>query len=517
MDAAPDWFAFSTVVVVTLRLLSDYFIEMSNPDQTIHFIIDGDHIAVDDVAPTTTLLQYLRESLGRSGTKEGCAEGDCGACTVVVGELAGDGIAYRAVNSCVRFLPTLDGKEVVTVESLRTPQGELHPVQQAMVDCHGSQCGFCTPGFVMSLFGLYLNQPAASRDEVVDALAGNLCRCTGYRPIIDAGCRMNEYPAPAQWSRDDAQSTARRQRLQSIQRKDSLAVSTPAGFLAPQTLDELAAAYVAAPASLLLAGSTDIGLWVTKQLRDLPSIIYLGEVAELKTLREVGGMLEIGAAVRLTEAYAAIVNHYPMLDELANRFASPPIRNAGTLVGNLANGSPIGDSMPVLIALGASVELRCGDKTRSLPLEKLYLGYQKKDLAPGEFLTAVRIPLPRPDCAVASYKIAKRFDQDISAVCGGYALTISNGVVTEARIAYGGMAAIPQRATHTEAALTGQPWTEATVAAAMKQIAADYTPLSDMRASAAYRLQVAANLLQRFYVEHSGAKVASRVEMVAAD
>jgi xanthine dehydrogenase small subunit len=490
---------------------------MSNSEHTIHFVLDGDHIAVKDVAPTTTLLQYLRESLGRSGTKEGCAEGDCGACTVVVGELAGDGIAYRAVNSCIRFLPTLDGKEVVTVESLRAPGGDLHPVQQAMVDCHGSQCGFCTPGFVMSLFGLYLNQPGASRAEVVDALAGNLCRCTGYRPIIDAGCRMNEYPPPAQWNRDDAQSTTRRERLQSIQRKKSLALEAPTGFFAPQSLHELATAYAAAPASLLLAGSTDIGLWVTKQLRDLPPIIYLGEVAELKHIREAGGMLEIGAAVRLTDAYDAIVKHYPMLAELGNRFASPPIRNAGTLVGNLANGSPIGDSMPVLIALGASIELRCGDKARSLPLEKLYLGYQKKDLAPGEFLTAVRIPLPLPGRVIASYKIAKRFDQDISAVCGGYALTISNGVVTDARIAYGGMAAIPQRAAHTEAALIGKPWNETTVTSAMNQMAADYMPLSDMRASAAYRLQVAANLLQRFYVEHSGAAVASRVEMVAAD
>ncbi len=490
---------------------------MSNPGHAICFILDGKTIEVNDIPPTTTLLQYLRESLGRSGTKEGCAEGDCGACTVVVGEPANGSIAYRAVNSCIRFLPTLDGKEVVTVESLRAAAGDLHPVQQAMVDCHGSQCGFCTPGFVMSLFGLYLNQPAATRDEVIDALAGNLCRCTGYRPIVDAGCKMNDYPPPAHWSRDDAQSAARRERLQSIQRKDSLALGTPAGFLAPQTLAELASAYAAAPGSLLLAGSTDIGLWVTKQMRELPPIIYLGEVAELKTIRETGGMLEIGAAVRLTEAYDAIVKHYPMLAELGNRFASPPIRNAGTLCGNLANGSPIGDSMPVLIALGASVELRCGDRTRTLPLEKLYLGYQKKDLAAGEFLTAVRIPLPQPGCTVASYKIAKRYDQDISAVCGGYALTISDGMVTAARIAYGGMAAIPQRAARTETALIGQPWNEATVAAAMQQIAADYTPLSDMRASAAYRLQVAANLLQRFYLEHSGAAIASRIEMVAAD
>ena len=490
---------------------------MHASDNVVRFILDGAAVEVRDPAPTTTLLQYLRDKLGRTGTKEGCAEGDCGACTVVVGELTADRIDYRAVNSCIRFLPTLDGKEVVTVESLRTPGGALHPVQQALLDFHASQCGFCTPGFVMSLFGLYLKERAASRAEVIDALAGNLCRCTGYRPIIDAGCHMQEYPPPARWNRDDAQSAARRARLQSIQRTNSLVFGNDDAFRAPQTLAELAAAYATAPDSLLLAGSTDIGLWVTKQLRELPPVIYLGEVAELKQIRVSGGMLEIGAAVLLADAYDAIVKQYPALDELGNRFASPPIRNAGTLCGNLANGSPIGDSMPVLIALGASVELRCGEQTRSLPLEQLYLGYQKKALAPGEFLTAVRIPLPQAGCAVASYKIAKRFDQDISAVCGGYALTINDGMVTAARIAYGGMAAIPQRALRTEAALTGKPWNEASVTAAMTQIAADYTPLSDMRASAGYRLQVAANLLLRFFVEHSGVAFASRVEMVTAD
>ena len=492
---------------------------MSETKDVVRFILDDTVVEVHGVTPTTTLLQYLREQLGRTGTKEGCAEGDCGACTVVVGEPAGDDIAYRAVNACIRFLPTLDGKEVVTVESLRAHGTALHPIQQALVDCHGSQCGFCTPGFVMSLFGLYLNQPVVARSAVVDALAGNLCRCTGYRPIVEAGCRMQSYPPPARWSRDDAQSAARRARLQSIQRRESLSIATAPGFHAPLTLAELANAYAAAPHSLLLAGSTDIGLWVTKQLRELPPLLYLGEVAELKQIRVADGHINIGAAVRLTEAYAAIVERYPMLAELGNRFASPPIRNAGTLCGNLANGSPIGDSMPVLIALGASVELRHGAATRTLPLEALYLGYQKKALAPGEFVTAVRIPLPKAGIVVASYKIAKRFDQDISAVCGGYALTIENGIVTAARIAYGGMAAIPQRALHTEAALLGQPWTASTIEAAMTQIAVDYTPLSDMRASADYRLRVAANLLRRLYADHSGntPAVPSRIEMVAAD
>jgi xanthine dehydrogenase small subunit len=484
---------------------------------SVRFILDGDTVVARDVAPTTTLLQYLRDTLGRPGTKEGCAEGDCGACTVVVGELAADRIDYRAVNSCIRFLPTLDGKEIVTAESLQPPDGPLHPVQQALVDCHASQCGFCTPGFVMSLFGLYLNQPRATRADVVDALAGNLCRCTGYRPIIDAGCRMHEYPSPARWNPEDAQSAGRRARLQSIQRQTSLEVTALPGFRAPLTLNELAQAYAAAPGSLLLAGSTDIGLWVTKQLRDLPPLIYIGEVAELKRIHEKDGVLEIGAAVRLTEAYAAIVAHYPMLDEIANRFASPPIRNAGTFCGNVANGSPIGDSMPFLLALDASVELKRGEQNRILPLGEFYLGYQKKALAPGEFVAAVRIPLPQAGWAVASYKISKRFDQDISAVCGAYALKLQDGTIAEARIAYGGMAAIPQRASRTEAALIGKPWSPASIENAVGRVAEDYAPLSDMRASSSYRLQVAGNLLKRFYHEHSGAGTPSRITAVIAD
>lgn len=369
----------------------------------------------------------------------------------------------------------------------------------------------------MSLLGLYLNQPQASRSDVIDALAGNLCRCTGYRPIIEAGCRMHDYPLPRRWSPTDAQSAERRARLQSIQRRTSLVLNKASGYRAPQSLAELARAYAAAPDSLLLAGGTDIGLWVTKHLRELPPLLYLGAVAELQQVREVNGALEIGAAVRLTEAYAAIVTHYPMLDEIGNRFASPPIRNAGTLCGNIANGSPIGDSMPFLITLGASVQLRCGDQTRTLPLEKLYLGYQKKALARGEFVTAVNIPLPRVGCVIGSYKVSKRFDQDISAVCGAYALTLRDGVVAEARIAYGGMAEIPKRALRTEAALVGRPWHESTIEAAMQQLSNDYTPLTDMRASESYRLEIAKNLLKRFYYEHSDLTSPSRVNMVCAD
>jgi len=379
------------------------------------------------------------------------------------------------------------------------------------VDCYASQCGFCTPGFVMSLFALYLNGSATDRDAVVDALAGNLCRCTGYRPIIEAGCRMHDYQEPAAWSREDAQSAQRRAALQAIAREPGESSHRVPAFRAPQSVDELAALYLENPSSLLLAGATDVGLWVTKQVRDLPPLIYLGDVAELKVLREIDGMLEVGAAVTLTDAFEGIVVRYPMLAELANRFASPPIRNSGTLCGNIANGSPIGDAMPILIALGATVSLRKGSEVRSLPLEDLYLGYQKKALAAGEFVAAVRIPLPvrmsaSAESHVATYKISKRFDQDISAVCAAFVVDVSDGRINSARIVFGGMAAIPQRAKQCEAALNGQPWSKATIAAAMKALAQDYQPLSDMRASSAYRMQVSQNLLLRFHAEHAAQK-----------
>jgi xanthine dehydrogenase small subunit len=467
---------------------------------SIRFILDGEVVCVSEIAPTTTVLDYLREQRHRTGTKEGCAEGDCGACTVVIGELTADGtqIRYRAINSCIRFLPTLDGKELVTVESLATDDGTLHPVQQAMVDLHASQCGFCTPGFVMSLFALYQQRETTNRAEVVDALAGNLCRCTGYRPIIDAGCAMSSYAEPSRWSRVDAQSTAHIDALRALRREDALALN---GFVAPRSVDELAAALEAAPDSLLLAGGTDVGLWVTKHLRDLPSILYLGEVAELQRIDDIDGSLRIGAAVALTDAWAAIVASYPALDELATRFASPPVRNSGTLVGNIANGSPIGDAMPALIALDAQIELRRGKISRALPLEAFYLDYMQKDLARGEFVVAVTLPAPRPNQTIASYKLSKRIDQDISAVCAAFVFEFDGEFVTKARIAFGGMAAIPKRAAQTEAALLGQRWDDAAIDRAMTALARDFQPLSDMRASAAYRLRGAQSLLRRCFLE----------------
>jgi len=472
---------------------------MDDVPRPIRFLLDDQPVEVHDAGATTTLLDFLRER-GRRGTKEGCAEGDCGACTVVLGELSGERIDYHAINSCIRFLPTIAGKALVTVESLQAPDGALHPVQQAMVDCHASQCGFCTPGFVMSLFAQYLTQAAPTREDTINTLAGNLCRCTGYRPILDAASNAANAPEPSRWSRADAQSPARVAALQALQAD---AVPKLPGYAAPRTVDELAAAYAAAPESLLLAGGTDIGLWVTQQLRTLPPILYLGDIPELQTIDDTDDGLTIGAAVSLREAWAAIVARYPELAEVAQRFASPPVRNSGTLVGNVANGSPIGDAMPPLLTLDAEVLLRRGTATRRLPLSAFYLGYQKKDWAPGEFIVAVQIPKQAGHWRRACYKLAKRHDQDISAVCAAFALRLEGGVIAEARIAFGGMAAIPARAASAEATLIGQPWDAAAFSAAGAALAKDFSPLSDLRASRDYRLRAAANLLQRFYLEHA--------------
>ncbi len=480
----------------------------------VRFVHQGLVQSVEGLPPTTTVLQWLREHARCTGTKEGCAEGDCGACTVVLGmpdAQASQGMRLRTVNACIQFLPTLDGQALIGVEDLAAMQaGQPHPCQTAMVACHGSQCGFCTPGFVMSLWHLYQqHEHPPARDDMANALSGNLCRCTGYRPILDAAQQMY---APARVAPDLA---ATRLALQQLSEQDSTFIyeapdaanpANTARFIAPANLDELARWREALPQARLLAGSTDIGLWVNKQFKALGDILYLGRVKALQTCHveatgEQQRVLHIGAGVSLETAWSALASHVPALREIWLRFASPPVRHAGTLGGNLANGSPIGDSAPVLLALDAELVLRKGDATRVLPLNAFYLDYMKNDLQAGEFLQAIRVPLPSDDDVVRAYKISKRRDSDISAVCMGMRLRLKGDTIVEVRIAMGGMAATARRATHIEAALLGQPWSEATLRLAQAAVAQDFQPMTDLRATAHYRVQVTQGLLERCWLE----------------
>ena len=444
----------------------------------VAFLLNGTPVLAQE-APTRTLLDYLRDIKGLKGTKEGCNEGDCGACTVMVTDEAGS----RALNACILFLPQVQGKAVRTVEGLSGPQGENHPVQDAMVAHHGSQCGFCTPGFVMSMAVGHLNG-ATDHDDV---LAGNLCRCTGYAPIIRAAQAVEAVAVP-EW----------------MKRPFNLA-QIPAGPGHSTTVDELAGWYVANPEATLIAGATDIGLWVTKQLRGLGPVAFLNEIKELRGISRVQDSLRIGAAVTIADLLTAVKPLHPSFAELLRRFASLQVRNAATIGGNIANGSPIGDGPPALIALGATLHLRRGDVRREMPLEAYFLDYRKQDRQPGEFVEAVTIPAVAP--ALRCYKVSKRFDQDISAVCGCFNLTVRDGRVTAARIAFGGMAGIPKRAATVEAALVGQEWSLATVNRATADFSNDFQPLSDTRASADYRLVIAQNLLTRYFHDLAGVAV----------
>jgi xanthine dehydrogenase small subunit len=508
--------------------------------QPIQFLLNGTPHTVSDVDPHTTLLQYLREHLHITGSKEGCAEGDCGACTIVLGQLQADGrVSLVPINACIRLLPTLDGKAVFTVESLQpTAAGaSLHPVQQAMVNCHASQCGFCTPGFVMALFALFKNEAMPSRERTCEAIAGNLCRCTGYRPILDAAQAMYELAESnatesaissgsqadqkfVQWmcTANTANMNALEQEdvlanaLKQLQRVESLDyVSSNARFIAPRSVDEFSEIIAANPNAWILGGGTDIGLWITKALQTNALIVYSGEVRTLHAITETDSAITIGAATSLESAFRAMNRIYPELAHVWTRFASASIRASGTLGGNVANGSPIGDSMPALIALNANVVLRKGAVQRTIPLESLYIDYKKQARQMGEWVEAIVIPKREDALMMASYKNSKRNEQDISAVCAAIALRVDHGVVVHCRIAYGGMAGIPKRALNVENALLGKAWTESVVRDAMRAMNDDFKPLSDMRASAEYRMQIAQNHLLRFWYESQGESAEARV------
>jgi len=478
----------------------------------IRFLLNGEEVALGDVRPDETLLDYLRLRRRLVGTKEGCAEGDCGACTVLVGRLGHEGLVYEAVNACIRFLGSVDGCHVVTIEHLEGEAGELHPIQQAMVDHHGSQCGFCTPGFVMSLYALWMRDPKPGDRAIEKALQGNLCRCTGYEPIVRAA------RAVAAHGRLEADFLVRERAAVTAKltaMRDGRRVEVGSGkdrLVIPADVDDLARVYEAEPAARLVAGSTDVGLWVTKFMRDIAPVIFIGGLNELRHIEAANGAIRIGAGVSYSEAFAMLAARVPALGTLIDRIGGEQVRNMGTIGGNIANGSPIGDTPPPLIALGATLTLRKGHGRRTIPLEDFFIAYGKQDRAAGEFVEAVEVPLPAADAHFAVHKISKRREEDITATLGAFHLKLGgDGRVASVRIAYGGMAATPKRAKAVEAALEGRPWTLETVEAALPAYEADFQPISDMRASAGYRMLAAKNLLKRFYLETTGTRAPIQV------
>jgi len=493
----------------------------------IRFLHRNRVVHAADLPPTTTVLTWLREQAACTGTKEGCNEGDCGTCMVGVAELLADGqLELRNLNACMLYLPALDGKALFTVEDLApAPNSTLHPVQQALVDHHGSQCGFCTPGFVMTMWAQWEqaqhNNRTLSRQEWADALAGNLCRCTGYRPILDAAQACVDQPAP----KGPLDRAALGDALRALRCSTSLdycahdpAFGAPRRFTAPQSSDDLAAVLQAYPQACILGGATDVALWTNKAHRDVEHLVYTGAVAELQRAYDDEGWVRIGGATSLESAWAHLAGHWPALGDLWRRFASPPVRHAGTLAGNVANGSPIGDGAPVLMALNARLVLRRGPLRRTVPLENFYLGYQRKDLQAGEFIEWIEVPVPTPDQHFHAWKVSKRYDSDISAVCGAFALHFASPATQSAvstepgrvnaegtrvlkgvTFAFGGLAATVQRARGAEQALLQQGWDRTGLQAAQAALAQDFQPLNDLRASADYRLQVARALLERLW------------------
>ena len=487
---------------------SSVFVE-SRP---IRFIRRGQVVSEARIRADRTLLDYLREDIGQTGTKEGCAEGDCGACTVVLAELneQRDGIRWRAVNSCIRFVSSIDGAALYTVEDLRDESGSLHPAQQAMAESHGTQCGFCTPGFVMSMFALYQESmtPARrgekiTRERAQETLSGNLCRCTGYRPILEAAQKLPTYPPRC------VDEAALVEQLKSLQPTQSADLQ---GALRPTTLPDLLAMRKQYPDATVIAGCTDVGLWVTKKHERHARTLDVTAVPDLARMTETPTHLVIGAAARLSDAFALMEQQWPKLHHWFARFGGVPIRNSATLGGNIVNASPLGDSMPLLIALGAAITLQSLAGSRSMPLEDFYTGFKKTALRPDEILTAIHVPKAQAGERVAAYKISKRFDQDISAICLALRLTFADGKVQSARIGAGSITGVPARARRTEAALIGQPWNEATVQRAIDIIRQEFQPTTGVRASANYRRQVTGNLLQRFWLESQPHPVLTNLE-----
>jgi xanthine dehydrogenase small subunit len=473
---------------------------------TISFMLNGEDVEVGAISPRLTLLDWLRLEKRLTGSKEGCAEGDCGACTVLIGRLVGDRLVYESVNSCIRFVGSLNATHVVTVEHLKGEDGILHPVQQAMVDCHGSQCGFCTPGFVMSLYGLWLSEDNPSRERIEQALQGNLCRCTGYEPIVKATERAAELRPAAIFDPIERVRNAVVEKLRAIAGGPTVHIAHQGDDLyVPASAGDLAEILARHPHATVVAGSTDVGLWVTKQMRPINPVIFIGGLEALQTISVEEDEVFIGAGVTYTQALKTLAGTHPALGKLIPRIGGEQVRNMGTIGGNIANGSPIGDMPPALIALGASLMLRSREGCRELPLEDFFIDYGRQDRQRHEFVESISAPLLPKDAEFSVYKISKRRDEDITAVLGAFYLRLDAGNrVAEIRLAYGGMAGIPKRAANVEAALLGKAWTELNVKAAAAELGKDFAPLTDWRATADYRLLTAKNLIMRFYLETQG-------------
>ena len=478
--------------------------DVTSPDsqQTVRFLLGWDVVEVAVTDTHQTVLQYLRGEARLTGTKEGCAEGDCGACSVIVGESINGQVSYSAVNGCILFLTGLDGKQILTVEHVNI--GGLHPVQSAMIELHGTQCGFCTPGIIMSLVAHQLNRGGTQRREIDDALTGNLCRCTGYGPIIDAARQAMTAPVTPEWK--TAIKGSREQLAQWSESKSALKIETANGsYHAPTSSEQLSSLLAKYPEATIVAGATDVGLWVTKLGRRLGPIVSLSNVSDLKSILVSDDYIEIEAGVTYSMAQQTLAEISESLGELVRRIGSAQVRNSGTVCGNIANGSPIGDMPPALIALGATLVLASAGGRRELPLEDYYIEYGKQDRQPGEYVSSVRIP--RPSGLFRCYKISKRFDQDISAVLGAFQLELKAGKIVSAKVAFGGMAGTPMRAARCEAVLSGAELNSETIASAKAALDQDFTPMSDARASLNYRRMAARNLLERLFIESQNSRL----------
>ena len=463
----------------------------------IEFIYQNKIFKIKNPDSNETLLNYIRTKLKKTGTKEGCAEGGCGACTVVLGELKNNEINYKAINSCITFLPNLQGKQLILVEDLISKKGLLHPVQKAMVNYHGSQCGFCTPGFIMSLFSMYKNNSKFKDNDIKDSIAGNLCRCTGYQPIIKAAKSLKNKNKKDQFSKNK-KSTIRL--LKKINNKSVVIYYKGKKYFAPRYIMELKKILKKDTDVDFLSGGTDLSLIVTKERKDINSIIYMNSIRELHYIKNNNKYIEVGASTPLIELESYIKKYYPDFTKILKRYGSPQIRNVATVAGNIATASPIGDCLPLLLSLNAKVVLQDFKKTKIFFLNDFFISYRKTKLKKGQFIHSIRIPINKNNTFKA-YKVSKRFDDDISSVCAAFNLEIKKNKVQNVRIAYGGMAAIPKRAVYCEKILLNSLVSDEVVGKAKQALEKDFQPISDMRASRVYRMEVAKNLLEKFCAE----------------